>query len=191
MVMMASSGTFPPRVTCLWSCVSPGARVASWDLQDIVRAARARGACLIDTSTAADKCFLDTRRVCGTRNQSAQGAPTRRHSQRESACHRQGRKASIDPAKIKQMTAENKGPSVAPAGCPCCREIWKTTMVNASFISRLSQAVDQIERRLTFERTPMLLGETSATGAWGYGNEFFGARRGASSLFRSKSLSWP
>ena len=24
-----------------------------------------------------------------------------------------------------------------------------------------------------FERTPMLLGETSATGAWGYGNEFF------------------
>jgi arylsulfatase len=25
-----------------------------------------------------------------------------------------------------------------------------------------------------FERTPMLLGETSATGAWGYGNEFFG-----------------
>jgi arylsulfatase len=25
-----------------------------------------------------------------------------------------------------------------------------------------------------FERTPMLLGETSATGAWGYGNDFFG-----------------
>jgi arylsulfatase A-like enzyme len=25
-----------------------------------------------------------------------------------------------------------------------------------------------------FERTPMLLGQTSATGAWGYGNEFFG-----------------
>ncbi len=25
-----------------------------------------------------------------------------------------------------------------------------------------------------FERTPMTLGETSATGAWGYGNEFFG-----------------
>jgi arylsulfatase len=25
-----------------------------------------------------------------------------------------------------------------------------------------------------FERTPMLLGETSAAGAWGYGNDFFG-----------------
>jgi arylsulfatase A-like enzyme len=29
-------------------------------------------------------------------------------------------------------------------------------------------------RQDPFERTPMLLGETSATGAWGYGNEFFG-----------------
>jgi arylsulfatase A-like enzyme len=28
-------------------------------------------------------------------------------------------------------------------------------------------------RQDPFERTPMLLGETSATGAWGYGNEFF------------------
>jgi arylsulfatase len=29
-------------------------------------------------------------------------------------------------------------------------------------------------RQDPFERTPMVLGETSATGAWGYGNEFFG-----------------
>jgi arylsulfatase A-like enzyme len=29
-------------------------------------------------------------------------------------------------------------------------------------------------RQDPFERTPMLLGETTATGAWGYGNEFFG-----------------
>src|SRR3984885_12603290 len=29
-------------------------------------------------------------------------------------------------------------------------------------------------RQDPFERTPMLLGETSAGGAWGYGNEFFG-----------------
>jgi arylsulfatase A-like enzyme len=29
-------------------------------------------------------------------------------------------------------------------------------------------------RQDPFERTPMLNGETSATGAWGYGNEFFG-----------------
>ena len=29
-------------------------------------------------------------------------------------------------------------------------------------------------RQDPFERTPMLLGETSATGAWGYGNDFFG-----------------
>ncbi len=28
-------------------------------------------------------------------------------------------------------------------------------------------------RQDPFERTPMLLGETTATGAWGYGNEFF------------------
>ena len=30
---------------------------------------------------------------------------------------------------------------------PCCRETWKTTMVNASFINRLSNAVDLIEKR--------------------------------------------
>ena len=29
-------------------------------------------------------------------------------------------------------------------------------------------------RQDPFERTPMLFGETSATGAWGYGNDFFG-----------------
>jgi hypothetical protein len=29
-------------------------------------------------------------------------------------------------------------------------------------------------RQDPFERTPMLLGETTATGAWGYGNDFFG-----------------
>src|SRR5208283_2645776 len=29
-------------------------------------------------------------------------------------------------------------------------------------------------RQDPFERTPMVLGETSATGAWGYGNDFFG-----------------
>ena len=30
---------------------------------------------------------------------------------------------------------------------PFCRETWKTTMVNASFINRLSNAVDLIEKR--------------------------------------------
>ena len=33
-----------------------------------------------------------------------------------------------------------------------CREIWTTRMVNASLISRLSQAVDQIENRLKRNR---------------------------------------
>jgi DNA invertase Pin-like site-specific DNA recombinase len=58
-----------------------------------VRAVKARGASLkateqpIDTSTAAGKCFLDMRGVY------------------------KGRKASIDPAKVKQMKNDGMGPS--------------------------------------------------------------------------------
>src|ERR1700692_4249591 len=88
------------------------------DLQDIVRAVKARGASLkateqpIDTSTAAGKCFLDMlgmfaefetnlrkeRQLEGIANAKARGVY-------------KGRKASIDPAKIKKLKAEGMGPS--------------------------------------------------------------------------------
>ena len=88
------------------------------DLQDIVRAVKGRGASLkateqpIDTSTAAGKCFLDMlgvfaefetnlrreRQLEGIANAKARGVYN-------------GRKASIDAAKIKQMKAEGIGPS--------------------------------------------------------------------------------
>jgi DNA invertase Pin-like site-specific DNA recombinase len=89
------------------------------DLQDIVRAVKARGASLkaaeqpIDTSTAAGKCFLDMlgvfaefetnlrreRQLEGIADAKARGAY-------------KGRKATIDPAKIKQMKAEGISPTV-------------------------------------------------------------------------------
>ena len=88
------------------------------DLQDIVRAVKSRGASLrateqpIDTSTVAGKCFLDMlgvfaefetnlrreRQLKGIADAKARGVY-------------KGRKASIDPAKVKQMKADGMGPS--------------------------------------------------------------------------------
>jgi DNA invertase Pin-like site-specific DNA recombinase len=88
------------------------------DLQDIVRAVKARGASLrateqpIDTSTAAGKCFLDMlgvfaefetnlrkeRQLEGIANAKARGVY-------------KGRKPSIDTAKIKKMRADGVGAS--------------------------------------------------------------------------------
>ncbi len=88
------------------------------DLQDIVRAVKARGASLrateqpIDTSTAAGKCFLDMLGVFAEFETNL-----RRERQLEGIADAKargvykGRKASIDPAKIKQMTAHGMGPS--------------------------------------------------------------------------------
>ncbi|MGM4957819.1 recombinase family protein [Bradyrhizobium barranii] len=88
------------------------------DLQDIVRAVKARGASLrateqpIDTNTAAGKCFLDMlgvfaefetnlrkeRQLEGIADAKARGVY-------------QGRKASIDTAKVKALKAEGMGAS--------------------------------------------------------------------------------
>src|ERR1700757_1781415 len=88
------------------------------DLQDIVRAVKTRGASLrateqpIDTRTAAGKCFLDMlgvfaefetnlrkeRQLEGIADAKARGVY-------------QGRKASIDPAKVRALKAEGVGPS--------------------------------------------------------------------------------
>ena len=88
------------------------------DLQDIVRAIRARGAILkateqpIDTSTAAGKCFLDMLGVFAEFETNL-----RRERQLEGIAEAKargvykGRKASIDPAKVRQMKAEGMGPS--------------------------------------------------------------------------------
>jgi DNA invertase Pin-like site-specific DNA recombinase len=88
------------------------------DLQDIVRAVKARGASLkateqpIDTSTAAGKCFLDMLGVFAEFETNL-----RRERQLEGIANAKargvykGRKAAIDPAKIKQMKADGMGPS--------------------------------------------------------------------------------
>jgi DNA invertase Pin-like site-specific DNA recombinase len=88
------------------------------DLQDIVRAVKARGASLkateqpIDTSTAAGKCFLDMLGVFAEFETNL-----RRERQLEGIAGAKargvykGRKASIDPAKVKQMKADGIGPS--------------------------------------------------------------------------------
>jgi len=88
------------------------------DLQDIVRAVRARGASLrateqpIDTSTAAGKCFLDMLGVFAEFETNL-----RRERQLEGIADAKargvykGRKPSINPAKIKQMKADGMGPS--------------------------------------------------------------------------------
>jgi DNA invertase Pin-like site-specific DNA recombinase len=88
------------------------------DLPDIVRTVRSRGASLkateqpIDISTAAGKCFLDMpgvfaefeinlrkeRQLEGIADAKARGVY-------------KGRKASIDPAKVKAMRADGMGPS--------------------------------------------------------------------------------
>jgi DNA invertase Pin-like site-specific DNA recombinase len=88
------------------------------DLQDIVRTVKTRGASLkateqpIDTSTAAGKCFLDMLGVFAEFETNL-----RRERQLEGIADAKargvyrGRKASIDPTKIKQMKAEGVGPS--------------------------------------------------------------------------------
>jgi DNA invertase Pin-like site-specific DNA recombinase len=88
------------------------------DLQDIVRAVKARGASLkateqpIDTSTAAGKCFLDMLGVFAEFETNL-----RRERQLEGIADAKargvykGRKASIDPVKVKQMKADGMGPS--------------------------------------------------------------------------------
>src|SRR3954463_14506583 len=88
------------------------------DLQDIVRAVKARGASLkateqpIDTSTAAGKCFLDMLGVFAEFETNL-----RRERQLEgiagakAAGVYKGRPASIDPAKVKKMKDEGMGAS--------------------------------------------------------------------------------
>lgn len=88
------------------------------DLQDIVRTVRTRGASLkateqpIDTSTAAGKCFLDMLGVFAEFETNL-----RRERQLEGIADAkargvyQGRKASIDTAKVKALKAEGMGAS--------------------------------------------------------------------------------
>ncbi|TYL84510.1 recombinase family protein [Bradyrhizobium rifense] len=88
------------------------------DLQDIVRAVKAKGASLraieqpIDTSTAAGKCFLDMLGVFAEFETNL-----RRERQLEGIASAKargvykGRKASIDAGKIKKMKADGVGPS--------------------------------------------------------------------------------
>ena len=88
------------------------------DLQDIVRAVKARGASLkateqpIDTGTAAGKCFLDMLGVFAEFETNL-----RKERQLEGIASAKargvykGRKASIDPAKVKQMKTDGMGPS--------------------------------------------------------------------------------
>ena len=88
------------------------------DLQDIVRAVKAKGATLkateqpIDTSTAAGKCFLDMLGVFAEfetnlrRERQLEGI-----ADAKAAASIEGRKASIDPAKVKALKAEGMGPS--------------------------------------------------------------------------------
>ncbi|MGY4351464.1 DNA invertase Pin-like site-specific DNA recombinase [Bradyrhizobium sp. GM7.3] len=88
------------------------------DLQDIVRTVRARGASLkateqpIDTSTAAGKCFLDMLGVFAEFETNL-----RRERQLEGIAEAkargvyQGRKASIDTAKVRALKADGMGAS--------------------------------------------------------------------------------
>ena len=88
------------------------------DLQDIVRAVRARGAVLkateqpIDTGTAAGKCFLDMLGVFAEFETNL-----RRERQLEGIAKAKaqgvykGRKASIDPARVKQLKSDGLRPT--------------------------------------------------------------------------------
>jgi DNA invertase Pin-like site-specific DNA recombinase len=88
------------------------------DLQDIVRAVKSRGASLrateqpIDTSTAAGKCFLDMLGVFAEFETNL-----RKERQLEGIASAKargvykGRKATINPAQIKQMKVDGMGPS--------------------------------------------------------------------------------
>src|SRR5664280_1378814 len=86
------------------------------DLQDIVRAVKAKGASLkateqpIDTSTAAGKAFLDMLGVFAEfetnlrRERQLEGI-----AKAKAAGVYKGRKASIDPAKVREMAAQGLG----------------------------------------------------------------------------------
>ena len=88
------------------------------DLQDIVRAVKAKGADLkatepIDTSTAAGKCFLDMLGVFAEFETNL-----RKERQLEEAIAKakqagvyKGRPASIDPAQVRELKAQGVGPS--------------------------------------------------------------------------------
>jgi DNA invertase Pin-like site-specific DNA recombinase len=88
------------------------------DLQDIVRAVKAKGATLkateqpIDTGTAAGKCFLDMLGVFAEfetnlrKERQMEGI-----AKAKAAGVYKGRPASIDPAQIQQLKAEGLGPS--------------------------------------------------------------------------------
>jgi DNA invertase Pin-like site-specific DNA recombinase len=88
------------------------------DLQDIVRAVRARGATLkateqpIDTSTAAGKCFLDMLGVFAEfetnlrRERQLEGI-----AKAKAAGVYKGRPASIDAARVRELKAQGLGPT--------------------------------------------------------------------------------
>jgi DNA invertase Pin-like site-specific DNA recombinase len=88
------------------------------DLQDIVRAVRARGAVLkateqpIDTSTAAGKCFLDMLGVFAEfetnlrRERQLEGI-----AKAKAAGVYKGRPASIEAARVRELKAQGLGPS--------------------------------------------------------------------------------
>jgi DNA invertase Pin-like site-specific DNA recombinase len=88
------------------------------DLQDIVRAVKAKGATLkateqpIDTGTAAGKCFLDMLGVFAEfetnlrKERQLEGI-----AKAKAAGVYKGRPASIDPMQIQQLKAEGMGPS--------------------------------------------------------------------------------
>ena len=88
------------------------------DLQDIVRAVKAKGATLkateqpIDTGTAAGKCFLDMLGVFAEfetnlrKERQMEGI-----AKAKAAGVYKGRPASIDPARIQQLKAQSVGPS--------------------------------------------------------------------------------
>jgi DNA invertase Pin-like site-specific DNA recombinase len=88
------------------------------NLQDIVRAVKAKGAALkateqpIDTSTAAGKCFLDMLGVFAEfetnlrKERQLEGI-----AKAKAAGVYKGRPASIDPAQVRQLKAEGMGPS--------------------------------------------------------------------------------
>ncbi len=88
------------------------------DLQDIVRAVKAKGATLkateqpIDTGTAAGKCFLDMLGVFAEfetnlrKERQLEGI-----AKAKAAGVYKGRPASIDPAQVQQLKAQGMGPS--------------------------------------------------------------------------------
>ena len=88
------------------------------DLQDIVRAVKAKGATLkateqpIDTGTAAGKCFLDMLGVFAEfetnlrKERQMEGI-----AKAKAAGVYKGRPASIDPAQVQQLKAQGMGPS--------------------------------------------------------------------------------